>query len=239
MRIAVGFTMKNLWHLTDAAIRSIRSVHGVHQTLVVDDWSDDFETLRWLSDTAPMLARVYTEPLTDSLAGKWNLLAEVAWASGADGIVICNNDILFHPVTLDALVYRYLQGGVGMVTAHNLRGQLEPENLLSYIPPSDPTESEGPDFSCFLLGKATWDAVGEFDPAFVPCYFEDNDYHYRMKQKGIKAITTTGAPYYHYGSRTQNSVAGGICRPPQFDENRRYFIRKHHVDPATYAPVTD
>lgn len=45
-------------------------------------------------------------------------------------------------------------------------------------------------FSCFAVrGKALVD-VGKFDETFYPAYFEDNDYHYRMKLQDIDFICT-------------------------------------------------
>lgn len=40
-------------------------------------------------------------------------------------------------------------------------------------------------WKCITLGRATFDAVGVFDEAFWPAYFEDNDYIWRMRCAGI------------------------------------------------------
>jgi GT2 family glycosyltransferase len=37
------------------------------------------------------------------------------------------------------------------------------------------------DWCAFILPKRTFELVGEFDGEFFPAYYEDNDYHYRMK----------------------------------------------------------
>jgi len=41
-------------------------------------------------------------------------------------------------------------------------------------------------WSAFILRKSVYDKVGQFDEDFEKCYFEDNDYHYRMKLEGVK-----------------------------------------------------
>jgi GT2 family glycosyltransferase len=41
-------------------------------------------------------------------------------------------------------------------------------------------------WSSFILRKSIYDNVGLFDEDFEKCYFEDNDYHYRMKLAGVK-----------------------------------------------------
>ena len=41
-------------------------------------------------------------------------------------------------------------------------------------------------WSAFLLRKSIYDKVGQFDEDFEKCYFEDNDYNYRMNLEGVK-----------------------------------------------------
>jgi hypothetical protein len=41
-------------------------------------------------------------------------------------------------------------------------------------------------WSSFVLRKSIYDSVGKFDEDFEKCYFEDNDYAYRMKLAGVK-----------------------------------------------------
>jgi len=69
--------------------------------------------------------------------------------------------------------------------------------------------------------------VGSFDERLYPAYFEDNDYHYRIRLAGMRAITHPPAMFYHYGSRTQNEAGGAPLVPGNvFDENRRRYIQK-------------
>lgn len=233
MRIGIVITCKNLIEYTAQAIESILTKHPF-VLIVVDDFSTD-QTKEYMTRLAEANSNVIyvKDPLTYSLSEKWNIGAELAWKAGAEAVLICNNDIVFAPCTIDALVERLEQGDAGMVTAHNLRGQLkDPEEILTTTVTWTPSEAESPDFSCFLLAKSTWDTVGKFDEMFIPCYFEDGDYHLRMGKAGIKAITTTAAPYLHYGSQTQNSTPGGICRGEQFDRLREYLRSKHGTVPG-------
>lgn len=46
------------------------------------------------------------------------------------------------------------------------------------------------DFCCFILSKDCFKKVGRFDETFFPAYYEDNDYSYRAKLKGITVATT-------------------------------------------------
>ena len=233
MKIGIVITAKNLLELTKAAVESIQTSYD-YQLILIDDLSVD-DTKEWMCSVP---GAIVFSKFTSSLAAKWNMGAECAWYNKCDAVLICNNDILFGPFTIDAVVDRMLKDDVGMVSAHNRRNDLEQAIDIVNLPqPPNPTESPHPDFSCFLLSLDTWSKIGSFDENFRPCYFEDNDYHYRMQQAGMLAIVTTAAPYMHYGSRTQNSVPGGLCLGVKFEKNRAYFIAKHGVDPATYKPV--
>ena len=237
MKLGIIITCKNLWETTKAAYESIHSEFPYH-VCFVSDFSTDLTNAR-LTALAQTQENVSVEltPLTKSLAGKWNLGVKMAQAAGCDTFLICNNDILFHRGTIDALRARFAEGDAVLVSAHNLRGQIEPDKLPLVALPPRPTESEHPDFSCFMIDEETLELIGWFDTKFEPCYFEDNDYHYRIMKAGQKAVATTAAPYYHFGSMTQNSIPGGVCPAPKFMENRAYFITKHGVDPATYQEV--
>lgn len=234
MKVGIVITCKNLLEYTRQAIESIKTSHPF-VLIVVDDFSTD-GTKKYMKALKEKYSNVIhvEDPLTYSLSEKWNIGCQLSWLEGCDAALVCNNDIVFHPCTIDALVARIEKGDVGMVSAHNIRGELEDnaEDLFDKVPPEHPTEAPHPDFSCFMLTKDTWDKVGEFDPMFIPCYFEDGDYHLRMGKAGIKAISTTSAIYLHYGSRTQNSIPGGMCPGPQFDKLREYLRSKHGTVPG-------
>lgn len=241
MKIGIAITARNLLHYTKAAVESIVT-EEYYKLILIDDFSTD-DTFEWMQSAIGYKGEkaIAIKKFTTSLSEKWNLGAQTSWDFGCEAVLICNNDILFGPHTIDTLIQRMERGSaVGMVTGHNLRDDpaiKKPEDIYTLPVNLAPTEAPHPDFSCFLLSKETWDVVGEFDAKFKPCYFEDNDYHYRMKQADILAIAYTGAGYYHYGSRTQNSVPEGLCPGERFRRNRSYFIAKHGVDPATYLPV--
>lgn len=118
---------------------------------------------------------------------------------------------------------------LAMVTAMNIRGECEtPEDIFKKDaePYHIVGEAEHPDFSAFMITKQTFEKVGEFDENFIPCYFEDNDYHYRINLAKLKAITLPSAIYYHYGSKTQTESGTVVSTNGTFDNNRAYFVRK-------------
>jgi GT2 family glycosyltransferase len=241
MKILIVFTAKNCLDYTKEALATLKVSRPYH-LMIVDDHSVD-KTAEWLDslnqsdfENAESLLKVFS-PDIDSLAGRWNMALEKAKELGCEAVLICNNDILFAPYTVDTLIERLenTDESIGMVTANNIRDHINPADIVTHPQPvkDTATESENPDFSCFLIRVSVWEKIGRFDENYKPCYFEDNDTHSMMKIYNIKALNLPYAPYYHYGSRTQNSVPGGVCTPQQFQENRMYFIRKFGARPGS------
>lgn len=170
------------------------------------------------------------------LAGCWNLGIRKSMEWGSDLTLICNDDIVFSPWTIDAMVKTYYSTGpqVAMVTGTNVRGSMGPDEVLALKKPERPYhEAENPDFACFMVSPKIVNTVGWFDETFAPAYFEDNDYHLRINLAGLNAISTTAAPYYHYGSKTQNADPNNPVVPSfAFEINKLYYINKWGGDPG-------
>jgi hypothetical protein len=175
-----------------------------------------------------------------ALSASWNEGIEIAITSGCQYILVINDDVLFSPWTLAGMIKVFLFSDIpnlGMVTGMNIRGSTQPYDILSIdIPPHEPHNwAENPDFACFMLTPEVFARVGKFDENFNPAYFEDNDYHYRMKLYGLKAISSSWAPYYHYGSVTQNKnvdIGQPVVNSFQFENNRAYYIGKWGGEPG-------
>ena len=248
-KVGIIFTCYNSVEYTKNAVNSLRTSFPF-QLIVIDDFSTD-GTKQWLYE----LGKSYKEHWvnnneglcegfsalidvpTESLGEKWNLGMAEAKKQGCPIGLICNNDILFHPATIDTLINRWIQvktnqERIGIISAHNRRGDTKPEEIFNLPLPDPSSEAESPDFSCFLMDVGIWEAIGKFDINYVPCYFEDGDTHANLSIHDYAAITTTAAPYYHFGSITQNSVAGGLCKSPQFEKLRARFRQKWGCAPG-------
>lgn len=167
--------------------------------------------------------------LNDPLAKAWNDGTDWAVADDCDYILICNDDILFSPWTIDALVQHMMNyKDCVLVSGSDQRGKYEadPYQILTAERPTEQGVSPHPDFACFMIRPETFDKVGRFDENFVPAYFEDNDYHYRISILGYEAHATIEAPYYHFGSQTQNNSEGPVVPSYVFEKNRDYFKDK-------------
>lgn len=45
-----------------------------------------------------------------------------------------------------------------------------------------------PDWCAFVISKEIYEYIGPFDECFMPAYYEDKSYEYRMKLKGIRVL---------------------------------------------------
>lgn len=158
-------------------------------------------------------------------------------------ILIVNNDVLFHPKTIDNLINFKEKSNYIMVTARNVNdGSLQDSDLFKLEPkdfdeedlkPITNWREEGPDFSCFLIDSDFRRKFGLFDENFFPAYFEDNDTHTRIIKMGEHAKRVSTAPYFHYGSRTsQGSEEVKDLVNKTFDLNKKYFIKKWGAMPS-------
>lgn len=229
MKIAVIFPVINCLDYTKQAIASMKSQHEL-AVVIVDNGSTD-GTQAWARQQG---YEVIENGENKGLTIAWNQGMHWAHAHGCQYAILANNDILLHPATIDALAGAMeANPDWGIGTAVNERGWClangGAEAIFKKELPAEPTDAESPDFSFFMVRFSAYEQVGDFDEEFSrrgKAYFEDNDYHYRMKLAGIPARCFTGAPYFHYGSTTQAQQIGGIVPAPKFQENARYYMEK-------------
>jgi GT2 family glycosyltransferase len=165
-----------------------------------------------------------------------NLGVNDGFENGYDLVLILNNDVILHPEAIWRIAERFSKDGVGLVSCMDVRGEMtqagiNPLGITRILSKEKETvdESPNPNFSAFAVNKECWDTVGEFDEVFAPAYFEDNDYHYRMKIAEIPAITYPPAMFYHFGSRTQNEANENgkpLVPSPMFENTRAFYVKK-------------
>ena len=85
------------------------------------------------------------------------------------------------------------------------------------------------DWCAFILPKKTYNTIGKFDEEIFPAYFEDNDYHYRMKLMGLSYMKIPFLnPFLYQASKT-------IEKEPKLrdfiQKNREYYINKWGGEP--------
>ncbi len=157
-----------------------------------------------------------------SLAAAWNRGIESAISWGADWILVANDDILFHPCTVDHLVERAVDRAYGFLCPVDVKKEfgLGPADLSALATPTDGEDRQAADYACFLLSPDLFHAVGPFDENFRPAYFEDSDYNLRLGLAGTPAMLTTYAPFFHHCGGGGGISAAAAAR------NRQYFVTK-------------
>lgn len=243
MRIQIVVPTINLWtKYTKQCLESIQIAmvrakeHSIDSRLLLIDNQSTDETIQ---EAGKMVSEIFSHKRNEE---RWGFQKSVnfgindAFSRGYDIVLVCNNDIVIHPEAIWRLTERFSKGDVGMVTCLDVQGEMTVKNLtatfidtLNVNEKLSVEEAPHPNFSAFAITKETWDTVGEFDELYYPAYFEDNDFHYRMKLANINAIVLPTAMFYHYGSRTQNEAAENgmpMVSGGMFENARGAYVRK-------------
>jgi len=203
--------------------------------------------LRWIivdnGSSADMLGearKTFDFPAVEILANEVNLGAARAWNTGieraldngAEQLLICGNDTVPMPGTIDRLV-DLLNNGLVFVTGTGVPYETETVHVpLSLV--HEPLIA-APDYSFFMFkpmvvvetmarwdmgiemrrfaeaskqSTPTWRPVmnpwewGKFDSQYFPAYFEDSDHHYRARNAGLVFLRDPGALFRHDCSLT-------------------------------------
>ncbi len=135
------------------------------------------------------------------VAATWNYV----FKTYPDWIIISNDDVELHEHTVERLVQA---------------AESNPESLFLY-----PSYLPGAMFCVFLMKHALVDRIGAFDEKFYPAYFEDNDFHRRMKLAGITELQVDGASYDHVGSASLKDLDPKAMEQhhERFRMNRAYY----------------
>lgn len=172
-----------------------------------------------------------------SLSEAWNFGIKQALEDGeCEYILIPNNDVLFHRLTVEKLMWGIDHLGYAMVTAENVAPRYDIDQFMKLENPGDVEfdtrpitnwREEGPDFSCFMIKRDFVEKYGYFDENFYPAYCEDQDMHVRIIKGGGHAKRLTIAPYYHFGSQTlvnNREIAGAVGQG--HGNNKAYYRQK-------------
>lgn len=236
-KILVVIPVVNLWdrytiHCVESIAASFCNVP--FEILIIDNGSTD-ETVNKAQDFGnrkmPGRMHVISNKENKGVAGAWNQGVGYGMSNGFTHILILNNDTIIGPKTIQAMYDRMKKGGIVMTSAVDVMKEvMAPQLVLNSahaVNNKPDTEAPHPNFSCFMITPESIEKIGWFDEDFFPAYFEDNDWHYRVKLAGELAIANTTAVFVHYGSRTQNeSGSQPIATPSLFNNNASYFSKK-------------
>ena len=143
---------------------------------------------------------IYTKESNLGVAGSWNYLIEKGISNGYNYFLILNDDIILKK---------------DEESIYNI--------ILKYGSDNFIRSEQFYNWSAYILSKNIYLRVGRFDTAFERCYFEDNDYEYRMKLENIPIVyeKELNAEVYN------NSMT--IQKEPylnNFNNNMNYYISK-------------
>lgn len=157
----------------------------------ISDYDDgEDELIKILTDSERVL--VVSAGLNMGVAASWNwFMNNVPMEHGF--MIISNDDVEFQKDTV-RLFYEEMQ---------------KPDVEMAL--------GENGSWSMYTLSKKLFDDVGGFDENFYPAYFEDNDFHYRMRLMNRNFVH---AKHISYGHQTSSTLAA-------FDDQR---TEKHHQD---------
>lgn len=203
MKIGICFAVLNNFEGFAATLHSIQTKHD-YRLYIKDQWRKN-------------------RPLSQA----WNETALQAFDEGCEYALICNDDILFAPHCIDAMVEEYerlRESGCLMVSGNNILMEVAyPEDILNYKLPEGtlPSESDHPNFSCFMVKREYFEEVGLFDENFIPAWYEDNDSHRRAKLLGFRETCSNVASMIHFGG-----VATSRMENPSSEHSRNYYVSK-------------
>ena len=86
--------------------------------------------------------------------------------------------------------------------------------------------------ACFLVPRATWEAVGGFDEAYAPAFYEEFDLAVALRQRGLRVVYQPASVVTHLGSASY----GAETRDRQSSLNHARFCRKWAAWLATRSP---
>jgi GT2 family glycosyltransferase len=205
------------------------------EVICVDNNSAD-ESARLIAERYPQVQLV-RQPVNLGFAGGVN--AGIEEARGRL-LVLLNQDCIVHPGWLTALT-RALQDhpefGIAGCTILNADGTLNhtgavigrPEAYGVHLEENGngrPSRVEFVTGAAVAIRRQTWDAVGGFDEGFYPGYYEDSDYCYRARRKGIETTHVPEARVTHLFSSRELEI-DPVSYIANQHRSRYRFVSKH------------
>lgn len=142
---------------------------------------------------------IYRPEKNLGVAGSWNMLMDFAQKTNVSHVLMLNDDIYFGKTEAEIL------------------------ELLKFNPDVHFFNSFQ-NWSAFILSVSGFKQVGNFDESFGNCYFEDNDYFYRMQLLQIQDFYTAFLNPVVY--RNSQTIQKDPSLNSAFLDNKAYYIKK-------------
>jgi len=243
--IAIIIPYVNLPDYVIELLYTICTKYSYHIYLIDNNSNEETKKKLKSLEEREYLTIVYNET-NIGCASAWNQGIELAILEHEiDYAVILNNDVLLHKDCVDNMIKVINKYGIPFVSGFDVAKECEyPKQILEQRLPDKKFIVDAPQFSCYALSIKLLDILkereqgveeypGRFDQKFYPAYFEDNDFHYRLKLKHERGVATSDALYYHYGSRTiKENVDVGEISDSYYIQNKQRYIEKWGGEPG-------
>lgn len=208
MRVVLCIPTLNRADLARKAILSAyEGLYRPDETILLDN-SGKGKSLPHIQDIIYPTMNVHMIPsaINKGVSGSWNYFFNT-FGDDSKYIIVANDDITFHHLTIHALVTAALSSDALLFHGSGQHGNA---------------------FSLFLLKYNGYKQIGAFDEQLFPAYFEDNDYAYRIKLAGQMIVEVPEATFDHAGSSTLKaySPAERQQHHHDFTRNALYYQRK-------------
>lgn len=212
---AIGIPTLNRFDLLHPALEYYQ--HDFPETRIY--LVDNGKQILWKSLRTSRVPMVFYTPNTNmGVASSWNwLINKIFNDSSINYSVILNDDIYWGREQED----------FNLFLAEFERAQEKVQGIeKGFI--LAPTESKY-DWCVFVISRAAWETIGEFDENFFPAYFEDCDYKYRAKLAGIAIHKILRGPARFVSSGTMQKNKSLLDNT---EKNRAYYISKWGGEPG-------
>ena len=139
----------------------------------------------------------------------WNLLAKKFIADDSDRLLVVGDDVTLHADVVEKLLGVMSDGSVDFAFPDPARSTMHQM------------------FSCFMAKLSLFEKVGFFDERFYPAYFEDNDFHYRMRLAGaVEAVASCGYDHVNSATIKKYTPKQKEAHHKQFRACKNYYVEK-------------
>jgi len=208
---------------------------GLREIICVDNASCD-ESAALIADRYPR-AHLICQPVNLGFAGGVN--AGIDLAQG-DVFVLLNQDCVVQPDWLAGLLQAFEthpELGIAGCTVLNPNGTLNhtgamirrPDAYGMHLTDIGEGQLRSVEYvtgAAFAIRRQTWQIVGRFDEGYYPAYYEESDYCYRARRKGLETAHVPGARVTHLCSSREWQI--DLVRHTTNQHLARYrFVTKH------------
>lgn len=166
----------------------------------------------------------------------WNEGLKWAKEVKADAVCVCNSDVVFGKHVIKNCMEALFTGEEKAVFPLSIQGGPFPndfykrEETLSKTPTVEALVDTG-GFAgwCFFLKMSTVEKIGVFDDQFR-LWYQDTDYHNRLRKAGIGVYEVRNCLLHHYESRTILSMEGGFDCNGWREKDAEHFAKKWSVN---------